>query len=166
MSIILEGTDNSGKSTLARELARRFDVPVLHPGPRPTTPEEETQCISDQWFKSHGRLVLDRVTCISTPAYTVGFTDRYLKEAMLLDHAQCLVIYCRPPAKEILNFDTHILKEYDDPLHIIKLQERIPQIIRNYDGMMAQIRHVKYDYTARKESLNWVFMEIARRNLL
>lgn len=146
MAIILEGFDNSGKSTLAAS----FGLEVLHPGPRPKTLLEEMNCIQHQLAKASEALVMDRVTCISTPAYAGNrlFHRVYRRHALeLASKPGCVIVYCRPPIDVILDFSTHKAKSYDTPNSEMTLRRKARSIVANYDAIMFHVPHLVYDYT-------------------
>lgn len=130
--IILEGPDNSGKSTLGRKLAKKFDLVLKH-SIRPDkswVTHEVLRHSRSQLIPS--RIIQDRVYAISEYIYgniirghtALGpFHAQALRDLYSRDH---LIIYCRPQMKTILNnkgrdqmegvLDHHeaIVKEYDD----------------------------------------------------
>ncbi len=144
MAIIVEGFDNSGKSTLAASLGRR----VVHPGPRPG-PKEEYSYIENQMHMATQKVIMDRITAISQPCYgDVGswpFYRPYVIE--MLNRFPCILIYCRPPTEVIKDFSKHELKSYDDEKKVKWLQDNADRIIANYDSVMSSIPHLKFDYT-------------------
>lgn len=144
MAIIVEGFDNSGKSTLAAS----FHLTVVHPGPRPTTEEEERLCLENQLAMCGNLIVMDRVTSLSTPAYS-GNTSinhwNYIRR--MLDTPHCVLIYCRPPIEVIKDFSRHICKSYDDVHKVQWLHDHAEEVVHRYDLMMAAIPHRVYDYT-------------------
>lgn len=146
MAIILEGFDNSGKSTLAES----FGLEVLHPGPRPETVVAEYACIQHQLANASQPVVMDRVTCISSPAYAGNrpFHRLYKRHALqLLAQSHCVLIYCRPPIDVILDFSTHKAKSYDTPDSEMTLRRKARAVVGNYDNIMTNLPHLKYDYT-------------------
>ena len=147
MAIILEGFDNSGKSTLAG----CFGLDVRHPGPRPKTFEDERICLEDQANLAGEELILDRITAISTPVYTnlkSPWDQRYIDYLnRMLSTMHCVLIYCRPPIEVILDFSKHEVKSYDDEEAVKLLQAAAPAIVQRYDEFMGQFPHRKYDYT-------------------
>lgn len=144
MAIIVEGFDNSGKTTLAES----FGLSVVHPGPRPKSIIEEYECFTRQYDQARRPVVLDRVTCISTPCYTGKDWQRYaLWARKMVERAHCTVIYCRPHLRTIQDFSRHIAKSYDEASQIQWLIDNAERVVDNYDLYMAQIPHLKYDYT-------------------
>lgn len=150
MAIIVEGFDNSGKSTLAAS----FGLRVVHPGPRPSTDGEEAMCLDYQLETCGLNRVMDRVTSISTPCYTGNFSSLYTQylDAML-SQSHCVLIYCRPPIHVINDFSHHSAKSYDDEDKIKWLRDNAEAIVGRYDLYMAQFPHLKYDYTNPDQSV-------------
>ena len=144
MAIIVEGFDNSGKSTLARSLG--FEV--LHPGPRPKSLGEEYDCFVKQLDQARKPVVMDRVTCISTPCYTSKDWQNYAHWVRrMTEMPHCVIIYCRPPIEAIKDFSRHICKGYDEAKHVQWLIDNAERVVDNYDLYMSQVPHMKYDYT-------------------
>lgn len=145
MAIIVEGFDNSGKSTLAAS----FGLEVVHPGPRPKSAADVKTCLIHQLRQARLPVVMDRVTAISHPCYAFRQPDQiesdYLK-AMLETH-HCVLVYCRPPIEVVMDFSKHVAKSYDDERKIRWLREHAARIVKTYDSLMARLPHMKYDYT-------------------
>ena len=147
MAIILEGFDNSGKSSLASKLG----LEVVHPGPRPKTDAEELKCLEQQAAMLYRRgIVMDRCTAISQACYSgtqhLTYHDWVVKA---LTRAPVVIVYCRPPIEVMMDFSTHQVKSYDDEKFIKYLQDNGLDIIARYDAFMARYPHIKYDYTAQ-----------------
>lgn len=143
--IILEGFDNSGKSTLAK----RFGLEVIHPGPAPKTKSEELGCLMSQHSYSSKPIVHDRVTCISSQVYQGKVGDvRYMAwlKAML-STPHCLLIYCRPPMETIIDMRQHEAKKYDTPEHLDKIARGASHFVEQYDALMSLVPHYRYDWT-------------------
>jgi adenylate kinase family enzyme len=65
--IIIEGIDGTGKSTLAKKIAKGFDIPLHISGARPKTLEEYRQRVKEELAIKDG--VLDRCCAISNYCY-------------------------------------------------------------------------------------------------
>lgn len=157
--IILEGMDNSGKSTLAKQ----FGLDILHPGPAPRTKYEELSCLQTQLENARKPIVQDRVTCISSQVYGRNpdfvLLNDYLKQMVNTPH--CIVIYCRPPIETILNFGTHKAKAHDNPEHLSRIQHDGLELISKYDRLMKTIPHLVYDWTHLQE-IDWSMVEFTQ----
>lgn len=144
MAIIVEGFDNSGKSTLAAS----FGFDVIHPGPRPKTLMEEASYMEAQAKQARLPVVLDRVTCISTPCYSGKIEQRHHDALQELVKTQsCVIVYCRPPIEIIKDFSRHVVKGYDELKQLEWLLANAEEIVHRYDMLMATVPHMLYDYT-------------------
>jgi hypothetical protein len=150
--IILEGPDNSGKSTLAK-LFKMRGFAVVHPGGAPSSPQQEEDMMLAQANNAALQIVHDRVTCISNPIYNLYRGDskpdmRYgywLSET--LAKPGCVLVYCRPPIENMLNFATHEAKAHDSAEHLKMIESNAINLIKSYDLMMSFVPHIQYDYT-------------------
>lgn len=144
--IILEGPDNSGKSSLAAELGLTY----RHPGPAPINDAALDECLATQLSIMRSPIVHDRVTCISHQIYNPGW---FLDPKLLLNLRQMiecedvLFIYCRPPESHMMNFAHHKAKDYDTEEHIKKVIDNQHKYIAGYDELFDSIPHVVYDFT-------------------
>lgn len=151
--IILEGPDHSGKSTLAAELAKNLGIPVTHPGGAPKTTSEEANCMMQQIELASHKIIHDRVTCISQPVYNTmrgdGVnSDHYLPYIRQFEqHRSVVIIFCRPPLHTMLNMENHEVKAHETVEHVRMVEKTQRQLVAAYDGIMANIMHIKYDYT-------------------
>lgn len=149
MAIVVEGFDNSGKSTLAKQ----FGLDILHPGPRPKNSAELTACLEAQLPQARLPVVLDRITAISNIMYdprslhlcNPAFYWDYLSQ--MIATPGFVIIYCRPPIEKIADFSTHEIKSYDDQKRIDWLSQNYKYIVERYDGWMSSLPHMVYDYT-------------------
>lgn len=143
--IIVEGADNSGKSTFAH----RIGLTVYPAGPAPKTPDEEKKCLTEQRARSHDNCVSDRVTCISQQVYGGRLFDRILGEELIdmITVPSVVVVYCRPPNRVLMDMSTHKVKGYDTEEHLQKIMDNQHVFIERYDSLMSTIPHVVYDWT-------------------
>lgn len=158
MAIILEGFDNSGKSTLAK----KFGLEVIHPGPRPKTWGEEQRCLDDQLRDARLPIVMDRVTCISSQIYTRRLFDKLYME--YLDHTvytrNCVIIYCRPPMDVILDMTKHEIKAYDTKAHIDEIGRNAKTYLWDYDKLFKSTPHLVYNYIKPDDSVIDLAMDL------
>ena len=149
MAIILEGMDNSGKSTLAAKLATGLGLSIYHPGPAPKSRDEEQACFNDQLEKASQPVIMDRVTCISSQIYRNRLrSPRYLDwlRKMVITPT-CIIVYCRPPSELVLDFSTHQVKAHDTPESLKALEAKATGLLQQYDDLMFHTPCVRYDYT-------------------
>lgn len=151
MAIILEGMDNSGKSTLAK----KFGLEVVHPGPAPRTYQDEQRCLDEQNQSARLPIVMDRVTCISSQVYKGKvFDNRYMDYLrQMVETPHCIIVYCRPPDRVVLNMDLHEAKPYDTAEHLAKIKVNASSFLRAYDKIMQHVPHMLYDYTCPDDKI-------------
>jgi len=162
--IIIEGMDNSGKSTLAQYLAQEFDLPLMR------SPKNRTNIIVNtlELLVLNPHAIMDRFTIISEKiygpilrgrtAFDNGFTtwDMYF-ERLLKCHP--MVFYCRPPATKVLDFG---LRQ-----QMTGVAEHSYELLIAYDTFMESLQYgsrlqiVKYDFT-RYNANNWARFEIEK----
>lgn len=163
--IILEGPDNSGKSTLAARIKRDLKIPVIHsqkPSEDWTSRMVYEHCLK-QLAPRMELSILDRVTAISEAIYGPicrgeSALGNYQAEALLdLWQRPYAIIYCRPSDETILDN---------------KGREQMPGVLENhkkiieaYDRVMDDISIfsscyvMKYDWQVRtnyQTVLNWI----------
>lgn len=168
--IIVEGPDNSGKSTLITYLSQRFGLKKfknIRSGPPVNAADlySRTRYMVEQCIKTRSNnFILDRLNLISETIYGPICRGKDLWQSIYKDKQDLLTsisnmhpfyIYCRPPIEKILDMSTHQEKEYDTPEHLMKVNGELKSIIQAYDNYFASFEgdyyHFhKYDYT--KES--------------
>lgn len=146
--IIVEGMDNTGKTTLVNKLAEMGLSKRLLGGPPKDKASLKIQ-LKDQFNLASHPMVQDRATCISQQVYWDKMSDVVLNGYLhsMIREKHCLVIYCRPPEEVILNFATHERKEYDTDEHIKYVTDNAKRFVQSYDLLMSNIPHLVYDYT-------------------
>jgi len=148
--IVLEGPDNSGKTTLADALRREFAFEKFTAGPAPSTHDELVRCLHDQEGRIWQPCIHDRVTCISQQVYSGrdAMLDAFLRRMA----GPAVIVYCRAPERTLMDFSTHRVKGYDTEESLRRLMDRQHEYIGRYDDLMSTVGHVKYDWT--DEGLN------------
>ena len=153
MSIIVEGMDNTGKSTLCRSLAERFYLPIIDRQGRPN-PEVLMQQINS-FVLLDPPAIFDRHPLISERVYSevLGRDDIFRKPLTWDFYVQRLlrdspfIIYCRPPLDTILQFHKPqmvgveayakgLVAEYDQLMKVLK--ERYRFVVVRYDFTIIQ----------------------------
>jgi len=150
MAIIVEGPDNSGKTTLCKLLSKELHMPVFHAGGPPASNDIALKLCREQMeFLSHN-VILDRVTPISRQVYENRFADPDLTDHLkrMLNAPMCTVIYCRPPNERLMDMKNHQIKDHDTPEHMAYVLENLHNFIELYDRLMSGIPHIEYDWTA------------------
>lgn len=174
--IILEGFDNSGKSTLGKELSERLNLPYRH-NEKPESLDKFTQPFFLQLAASWELKIQDRFSPISELVYGSVCRDKSVLDGchfkyldMMLRGKHAIVIYCRPSMETIMNFKGReqmdgvvenkiiLLKRYDWLMRI--LEERYPKnvIKYNYESasrysecMFERVKDFKDQYNIHKQ---------------
>ena len=144
--IVLEGPDNGGKSTLARYLATRLHIPILHSG----GPEKEPGEINNRvrTFLDMRQLhIFDRHACISQEIYRkIRNTNNGAVDPTLIAEfyaSRPLLIYCRPLTEELGK--GHIVKsDHDTEQHLVEIKDNYQRLLVMYDAWASQ--HVSLIY--------------------
>lgn len=158
--IILEGPDNSGKSTLAARLRALPHITYVDMLGGRTKPHEETRAHTYRrlYETDEGIFVHERHHAISDLVYrTLDGAPKMFSEIERLgifnrlaeQHAR--VIYCRPPL-EVAQSKEHVAALDDDDRWVKFALEKLPDAFRLYDLIMMRLsfhglRVVHYDWT-------------------
>ena len=164
--ILVEGVDNTGKSTLCTTLEEIYDVPIYHsPVGRIISPTDRKAMreLAKRYISIDYRIILDRCCMVSDQVYgpvlrgKSCLRSKEWKELWyeFLDKRQPIVISCRPHDKPIIGTISERLQYPGVAFHIEKL-------IAQYDLRMNKVacdissKHngstfVEYDYTKDPE---------------
>ncbi len=162
--IIVEGPDNSGKTTLIDKLRAEFGLRLVKPvaGPPKDSWDLYTRCeyiIKQANICLSKRLIVDRISLIGETIYGPICRGKNLWNEIPnlkadLDYAlHCLdpfYIYCRPPLSVIQDLKTHQVKDYDTEEHLDKIKKESALIVKAYDNYFnpfSRHRLYAYDYT-------------------
>lgn len=147
--IVFEGPDNAGKSTIAKLVARTFDIPYQTAGPAPKNESEKISCLLSQLGLSGSIVVQDRLTAISQRVYSDASNRRLEEECLriMINVPRFIVVYCRPPERTLMDFSTHKVKSYDTEESLSKIVSNQHIYIQRYDELMKRIPHIQYDWT-------------------
>jgi phosphoribosyl-ATP pyrophosphohydrolase len=143
--IVVEGADNSGKSTLGKAIS----LPYYSAGPAPRSAEELMKCLDEQRARASSPCVQDRLTCISQQVYSDAPESMFLQKTLedLVEVPFVIVVYCRPPERTLMDLSTHKVKSYDTEENMEKIARYQHEYIKKYDSLMAKIPHILYDWT-------------------
>lgn len=160
MRVVLEGPDNSGKSSLAmrvRHGVERVDragsVTYFHPGGPPTDFDHEVRCITEQLkqLNAHRNIVMDRITPISQRVYNPdpvldGIRTKSLQQYFELG---IVVIYCRPSIDRLLRVQDFTWRDDETEEHKQRIISRAHEFIERYDQVMQTVPCISYDFEDR-----------------
>lgn len=158
--ILVEGPDNSGKSTLIEQLAKEFDLfKCDRPHGPPKTPEELLNRTLDvQNFYKSKMVIMDRNPVIGESIYGPilrghnmwdDLDEKMNCEAELFSKllsGTIFLIYCRPPRETLLDLSTHQVKDYDTREHLESLSKNKSKIVDAYDSCMLKWATYIYNY--------------------
>jgi len=140
--IVIEGMDNSGKSTLANAMGDYMSLIVQESEGPPLNDEEINERV-DRYATLEGRLFV-RHPCVSNAIYgafrpegnpiTPGRT-------MLFYEAKPILIYCDAGER---GFDGHVLKDHDTERHQQLLATKQAELLKEYRIWAAQRAHFIY----------------------
>lgn len=140
MNIIIEGPDNSGKSTLVKTIASRTGM-TIQAGEGPEKYPGEIVERTRRYLKLQGRL-FDRHPAISQNIYgrfregATMIPDELLQEFYSQGN---LIIFCSS-----VDVGAHELKDYDTPTHVKMVEDNkqaIEEAYRFWAGVRADIRY-------------------------
>lgn len=141
--IVIEGMDNSGKSTLAQKLADYMSLFVQESEGPPKSDQEINDRV-DLYATMGDNYLFVRHPVISNAIYgqfrpegnpiTPGRT-------MLFYDARPLLIYCDAGER---GFEGHVLKDHDTEVHQRLLEEKQADLLRAYRLWAAQYAHFVY----------------------
>lgn len=140
--IIVEGMDNTGKTTLIQSLAEHFRLPTARTYRKPDSSTEIHQW--DAWCTHCPYpLILDRHPAISDMIYGprlrgVTYSGFGLAQRT---HENNFIIYCRPPKNKIIQ----TINERDQ---LEGVAENLSDLLSDYDNTMDMLGpDFVYDYT-------------------
>jgi len=133
MNLIVEGPDNSGKSTLVAYLSKMLGMPVIEgKGPPKSIDEINQRVISYSQYKN---VIFDRHPAISNPIYDIArgcepqIRSDILQEFFNKDEDK-LIIFCRGDR----TLDTHQVKADEDPAHVQMVEQKHRMLCDLYDA--------------------------------
>lgn len=158
MNIILEGPDNSGKTTLAGKLMKMGIPYTFQPGEGPPRSLEEINARATRYLKMDDT-IFDRHPCISEgiygkhrPGYSWIHQD-ILDQFNAEDH---LIIYCE---SEAMGSHTHLAKDHDTVEHLALIYKHDQQIRQDYRVWAEKNAHIQYRIGQSTEAIETLIME-------
>lgn len=150
MGLIIEGPDASGKSTLARVIAKASGAKLHLSGPSPKNEDDMRSMVLDQAKAVDDGKIIDRVSCISQQIYREGLffrADLQSEAIRLAKSKKNLLVYCRPPDTILHNPRYHEWKDYDTEEWKATVLANQASYVRRYDFLMASIPRIVFDWT-------------------
>lgn len=163
--IVVEGPDNSGKSTLIKWIKDEFPVKEIKHGRHgpPLSALEikaRTEIILREAIKlrKERETIVDRFSLIGESIYGPILRGKDLWTEIPQDKIRLeevfntlnpFIIYCRPDNNTILDMSHHQIKDYDTEEHILNINKNQKLIIRAYDNYFAKLNpynFYKYNY--------------------
>ena len=145
MAIIVEGIDNSGKSTLATSIADALQLDVVEGEGPPKSVDEINSRVAR--YAELRRVVFVRHPCVSNPIYDQA---RPLRTRCIIEPhhyanfytAGHLFIYCDPLNRAL---DGHVVKdERDTPEHLRQVEDHYCSLLGLYRQWAIERAHVLY----------------------
>jgi thymidylate kinase len=152
MIFILEGPDNAGKTTLARQWqdALADKIKYFHPGGKPDNMWAEKNCMDEQLETvfTQDNIILDRVTAISQQVYNPHATYNVERDAYLQKMLKkpVVIIYCRPSDDRLMRTEDFTWRDEETEEHKQKIIRNQHQFIKNYDNLMQHTPHVTFNH--------------------
>lgn len=140
MLIVIEGPDNSGKSTLAQYIYQWTGIPIQYsegPEKYPGEIVERTM----KYLSLSGNLIVDRHPCISQKIYG-PFRGGSVIPTKLVDQFYSqdqLIIYCRGRG-----LADHVVKSHDTQSHLESVSVHHGEICSRYDAWAMKHAHLWY----------------------
>lgn len=140
--IVIEGMDNSGKSTLARKLAEHIGLVIQESEGPPRSPEEMNERVDH--YQSLGNYLFVRHPCVSEAIYGPrirGINCITPGRTMLFYEAQPLLIYCDAGNRGMIG---HERLAHDTDEHMAGLERDYAEILTLYRLWAAEHAHLIY----------------------
>lgn len=160
--IIVEGPDNSGKSTLIQQLLKDYSISLFLTSKGPI---HNLKCFEERVLDVINHLgsysyIMDRCPLLSEEVYGPILRSKNLIDELeypsyyrrklysSLSQGETFLIYCRPPKPILLDFKNHQVKEHDTQEHLNNIILKAESIIEAYDTIVGPIANFIYDYTS------------------
>lgn len=143
MNIILEGPDNSGKSTLAEHLGTFMGLEVVKSEGREKWPGEVNDRIR-RYNSQYNKVIYDRHPVVSQTLYNLIKTNTPVDEELLQQFYQekNILVYCRPLIER--KMEGHVAKDYDEPEYLATIEEKYGPLVKLYDEWALSHAHFLY----------------------
>lgn len=139
-SVILEGPDGCGKSTLAEFLSQHLMLPVKVAGPPPKNVFQEIRNTTEQIYWLKKGCILDRCTPVSQAVYRNKPQSMLYNSVLDYMATKAKIIFCITDSPE------HERKHYDTDDHIEYIETQSNMICQNYMKVLSRHAHTVYDW--------------------
>lgn len=151
MNIILEGPDNTGKSTLALAISKATGLTIKDKEGRPPT-----QILLYEKFRKYEALdgwIIDRHPIISQAIYGLVRKDPEIPEEFMNNffNRADLIIYCRALRTDPLS--DHEASDTDDEAHLQMIENQYGRILGIYDNWAINCAQIIYTQYAQTDSV-------------
>jgi predicted HAD superfamily Cof-like phosphohydrolase len=139
--IVLEGPDNSGKSTLAKILSEAFNIPVKHSEGREKYPGEINERVK-RYLDDPKPIIYDRHPVVSQLIYSLIVKNTKVDDDLIdqFYREKPIFIYC----KALNRMNGHINKDYDEPEYVKLIDEKYDALTAEYDDWALNNAHLIY----------------------
>lgn len=141
VQLVIEGPDNSGKSTLGLYIAQQLGWSVQESEGKPRSPTDlDERC--DRYALME-RTIFVRHPVVSNPIYyhVHGNDGPSMYHRLNFYQSKPLLIYCDPALRGLKG---HVIKEHDDPEFLAELEAKHAVILANYQRWALQHARVIY----------------------
>lgn len=148
--IVVEGMDNSGKTTLVQQISSRYNLPI-QPSLGPPDAEKTLQILS-QFLLATDLKIYDRLVAFSDTVYGAVLRKRVVTDPLQwtwiarVIKQEPFIIYCRPPTEKVLDFG--------DREQMTGVVNRARVLLHRYDQLFDDLEaffglgvYIKYDWT-------------------
>lgn len=153
IKIIVIGMDNTGKTTLSKELSKKMKIKYFKScGP---LNKQQQLLFMDNFLKQNQSIICDRFPLFDELVYgkilrgksNFGLNDNLFKR---LIENNTIIIYCRPK--------NNVIKKWNDREQMNGVIEKADELIEAYDSLVKRMRKlniniIKYDYTKGFENV-------------
>lgn len=162
ISVVLEGMDGVGKSTLSKTLSDRLDIGTHIIGGRPESDDVATAMSASQVeLVKEGNIIFDRLTCISRLCYesqlsTTHAMDLITDMVEIGNHAIVVYCYTRNPQP--------VDKDYKSAEHVARVKADQLNIHNRYIWCMSMIKSGYVFFNYKVHSVDLLVKFIQRRD--
>jgi len=140
-TIVLEGPDNSGKSTLAKVLSEAFNMPIKASEGREKYPGEINERVK-KYLQDKRSVIYDRHPVVSQTLYSLIVKNTKIDDELVdqFYSSKPIFIYC----KALNRMEGHVNKEYDEPEYLNLIDEKYDSLSAEYDDWAVNNAHLIY----------------------